>query len=107
MARACRMPIVAMALAVGFAAFLSAAAQAQTACGPRADMVRALKETYSEVRRGKGMAGPFLIIELFSSDLIPYSWTILKTTPNGTACIIAWGTLWQADSEPTPLGSPV
>ncbi len=86
---------------------VAAQAQAQTACGKRADMVRVLDEDYGEVRRGGGLAGPTAIYEIWVSEATG-TWTILKTTPNGVACVVAVGEGWHDDAgELTPTGDPV
>ena len=94
---------IAAALILGIATL----AQAQTMCGKRADMVRQLGEEYGETRRGNGMAGPRAIIELFTSDTPPYTWTIIRTTPDGQTCFVASGDLWRFDAGLlTPTGDP-
>ncbi len=84
------------------------AAQAQLICGTRESVVETLGEKYGEVRRGGGLAGPTAIFEIWASDEPPYTWTFLKTTPNGFTCIMAVGDGWQDDAgELNPTGSPV
>ncbi len=96
--------------AVVFAALMLAIgtqAQAQTACGKRADMVRVLDKEYGETRRGGGLSGPTAIFEIWASEATG-SWTILVTAPNGLTCIMAVGTGWHDDAgEWSPTGNPV
>ncbi len=75
---------------------------AQMACGKRDFVVEKLSEKYGETRRGGGLAGPTAIFEIWASDKPPYTWTILSTTPNGWACIMAVGDGWQDDPPVTP-----
>ena len=95
------------ALALGMAVAAPVVAQAQVACGARDSVVRNLGEKYGEVRRGGGLTGSTAIYEIWASETTG-SWTILKTTPNGMACVMAVGEGWQDDvGKATPAGSPV
>ena len=95
MTRHCRRPLLIIALALGFVAYLAAsAAQAQMACGTRDAVVAKLDKGYGEVRRGKGLAGSTAIFEVWASKKTG-TWTILKTTPNGLTCIVALGDNWH------------
>ncbi len=87
-------------------ALSDAPAVAQVACGTRHTVIEQLGEKYSEVRRGGGMAGPSAIFEIWASDKPPYTWTILKITPNGWTCIMAVGTGWH-DDPPKTQGEPI
>ncbi len=90
------------------AAFIltTTAAQAQTVCGKRADMVEQTAEKYGETRHGGGMVGNQAIIELYVSDETG-TWTIFQTTPNGVTCLVAAGDNWHDDTvEMTPTGNP-
>jgi hypothetical protein len=94
-------------LILGIAAIGPPDARAQMACGTRDSVVAKLGDTYGEVRRGGGLAGPTAIFEIWASD-VTGSWTILKTMPDGMSCIMAVGDGWQDDAgKPTPAGSPV
>ncbi len=95
------------ALIFGMAAVGPPDAQAQMACGTRDSVVAKLGDKYGEVRRGGGLAGPTAIFEIWASEATG-SWTILKTMPNGMACIVAVGEGWQDDSnEAIATGDPV
>ncbi len=77
------------------------------ACVARDSVVTTLGEKYGEIRRGGGLAGPTAIFEIWASEATG-TWTILKTSPDGMACVIAAGDVWQdAFGELTPAGSPV
>jgi hypothetical protein len=78
--------------------------RSQMMCGKRIDMVRQLGEKYGESRRSMGLAGRRRVIELFASE-VTGSWTILLTSPQGTACLMAAGEAFQV--EPVrAVGSP-
>ncbi len=83
-----------------------APAAAQMACGTRDSVIEKLKGKYGETRRGGGLAGPAAIFEVCASDKPPRTWTILKTTPNGWACIMAVGDGWHDDAPVAP-GAPI
>jgi hypothetical protein len=95
-----------VALGLGIAAATSSVAKAQVmACGQRDSVVAKLGEKYGEVRRGGGVAGATAIFEVWASDTTG-TWTILKTSPNGQACVMAVGEGWQDGGKVTPVGSP-
>ncbi len=95
------------ALILGMAAIGPPEAQAQSACGARDSVVAKLGEKYGEIRRGGGLAGPTAIFEVWASEATG-TWTILMTSPDGMACVMAAGDVWQDDfGELTPAGSPV
>ena len=76
-------------------------------CGTRDSVVEMLDEKYGEVRRGGGLAGPMAIFEIWASEETG-GWTILKTTPNGSTCVMAMGESWHDEtSELTPVGDPI
>ncbi len=106
MTRTLRRPIFVMAAIVIAAMWFAAAAQAQTVCGKRADMVDQAAEKYGEIRRGGGLVGAQAIIELYVSEETG-TWTIFQTTPNGLTCLMAAGESWQDDAAGlTPTGDP-
>ncbi len=95
------------ALVLGMAVAAPSVAQAQMACGERDSVIAKLGEKYGEVRRGGGLAGQTAIFEIWASEATG-TWTILKTAPDGMACIMAVGDGWQDDAgDPAPAGSPV
>ena len=80
-------------------------AHAQSACGDRNAMVEQLSRTYGEARKGAGLAGQTALFEVWTSNDTG-SWTILKTSPNGIACVIAAGENWRDDMpEFTPAAT--
>ncbi len=96
-----------LVLILGMAAIGPLDAQADMACGMRDSVVAKLGDKYGEVRRGGGLAGPTAIFEIWASEATG-SWTILKTTPNGLACVMAVGDGWHDDAgEPILAGDPV
>ena len=63
-----------------------------------------LSRTYGEIRKGAGLAGQAALFEIWASEATG-TWTILKTSPNCTACIMAVGEGWQDDPPVfTPAG---
>ncbi len=89
--------IRALALAAALIALSGAPVAAQLACGERAGVVAKLEGTYGETRRGGGLVGSWEIVEVWASCKPPYTWTILKTNPNGWACVMAVGESWRDD----------
>ncbi|HKK35295.1 MAG TPA: hypothetical protein VJ994_03300 [Paracoccaceae bacterium] len=66
-------------------------------CGERAAVVKRLRDAYGETRRGYGLQRGASVIEVYASAETG-SWTILVTTPDGVACLVAAGQSWA----PTP-----
>lgn len=98
-------------LSFGFTAWIlatqHAAAQAQgPQCGPRAEVLQALGNTYGEARRAIGIAGQNNVMEMFSNPDTG-TWTVTATNPNGLTCLIASGSSFEAVDEPAPAkGAP-
>ncbi len=65
-------------------------------CGKRADIVRQLGEKYGETRRSMGLADGRGVVELYASEETG-SWTILITSPQGIACLMAAGQAFQIE----------
>ncbi len=103
------------ALSFGFALWILAtqnamsqsAPPAQAAqCAPRAAVLSALADKYNEARRGIGMAGSVVVMELFSNAETG-TWTIIATRPDGISCLVASGTEFEAVNDPAPAkGAP-
>jgi hypothetical protein len=98
------MPALVFAAVAGYA-LPAAPAHAQMVCGKRTDMVRQLSEKYGETRRSMGLAEGRGVVELYASEETG-SWTILMTSPQGIACMMAAGEAFQIEPV-TATGSPV
>lgn len=96
--------LLVLALALGLSTGATDA-RAQMTCDSRDALVTQLREKYGEVRRGSGLAGRTAIFEIWASEATG-TWTILRTTVNGLACVVAVGDGWQ-DDNPPPAGSPI
>jgi hypothetical protein len=94
--------ILTAALVFGMFATAPPAAHAQLACGEREVIVQQLSKTHREIRKGSGLVGPAALFEIWASN-VTGNWTILKTAPNGFACIVVVGEGWQ--DEP-PVFTP-
>lgn len=78
-------------------------AQIEPACGNRNTVVQTLYNVYGELRLGAGLFSGTIIEIWFSKDT--GTWTILRSYPNGVACIMAVGENWILNVPPVP-GSP-
>ncbi|MEC9432819.1 MAG: hypothetical protein VYD87_07920 [Pseudomonadota bacterium] len=76
-------------------------------CGERRQVVSRLAEKYGETRRGYGLQQGAAVVEVFASGSTG-SWTILLSTPNGLACLLAAGQNWAPtpDESSGPVGDP-
>lgn len=96
---------VALALALCLA---PAAASGQQQCGQRAVIVADLARHYGERRVASGLDARGRLIEAFAAP-DGASFTLLKTWPNGVACILSHGENWRPDalrSQPSPPSFP-
>ncbi|PDT47346.1 hypothetical protein CO661_14280 [Sinorhizobium fredii] len=72
--------------------YLSSAASAQESCGPRRQVIDALREHYGEVERGYGIeTGKKATVLLLLVNEETDTWTILRVQPD-VACGVASGT---------------
>ncbi len=95
------------ALSLGFAGLILAthAGFAGPACAVRSKVVGHLAETFSETRKGIGMASNNAVLEVFTSE--SGSWTITVTLPSGMTCLLATGQGWEARADALPArGDP-
>ena len=77
-------------LALTFAAF---ATPVLAECPPRAEQIAMLAEQYSEHPIGAGIAADGAsILEVYAAE--DGSWTLLRVTPDGQACIVGFGENW-------------
>ncbi|MDH3194739.1 MAG: hypothetical protein OEL78_00350 [Hyphomicrobiales bacterium] len=70
-----------------------AGAEAQTQCGPHRRIVEVLAGKYGEAPRAIGSVSRNHLMEVYVSET--GSWTILVTSADGNACIIASGGDWE------------
>jgi len=86
--------LVAVAVFVGGALFDAQAANAQQACGDRAELVEKLGKAYAEAPRAIGLSDAGTIVEVLVSP--SGSWTILVNHPNSVTCLVAAGQYWES-----------
>lgn len=82
-------------------AFLIGGEASAGACAPRDQVVALLTESYGETPRGMGLTSGDGILEIYASEETG-SWSALVTSPDGNACLVAAGQMW----EPAPVGDP-
>lgn len=81
-------------------------AQQQAQCGPRAAVVKALVEKYSETRRSIGIAANNMVMEVYAAEASG-TWTITVTSPQGMTCLVASGQGFEPVVEELPAkGDP-
>lgn len=62
-------------------------------CGPHFAVVEVLKQTHREIEIGAGLSVRG-IVSVWASD--DGSFTVLRTAPNGVACILEHGRRWSS-----------
>ena len=100
MIRSSLTPLAALAVVTAIG---TSPASAQSACGPREQLVKLLADQYKEDPVGMGLSQPGQILEVFASS--NGSWTMVMTMPDGRACLIAAGDNWEMVTR--VKGSPV
>lgn len=97
-----RFAILAAAWFAGWLALLfgvPALSQGRTACANRDLVVQQLAERYGESLQSMGLHGQGGVLEVWASDETG-TWSILITSPDGKACMIAAGKMWEPDARP-------
>jgi hypothetical protein len=87
---------------------IAAPAMAQNPnCADRNQIVARLAKDYGETLQSVGMNGDNAVLEIYASEDTG-TWTILVTRPDGVACMIAAGEMWEGDAVPlTKPGEPL
>jgi hypothetical protein len=62
-------------------------------CGPRAQIVQAMKQIFDERPQARGLISSNELFEIFVSP--QGTWTMLVTNPHGISCIAAAGESWE------------
>lgn len=83
------------ALAVALAVASSATGAQAQACANRDLVVARLEERYGETLQSLGLNQNNSLVEVYASEETG-TWTILLTRPDGVACLIAAGQMWDA-----------
>lgn len=76
-----------------------AEAQTQAPCANRDQIVARLEAGYGETLQSMGLNQNSSLLEVYASEETG-TWTILVTRPDGIACLIAAGQMW--DGTPAP-----
>lgn len=92
-----------LALSLAFGGVILATRIAHTApqCGPRAEVLDHLAETYGETRRSLGIADNATVMELFAAEGSG-TWTLTITMPDGMTCLVASGQGYETVTEELP-----
>ncbi len=94
---------VAILTLAGMALALPAAAQAPV-CASHEIVAARLMAGWAETRQVVGLASDGAVLEVFANPETG-TWTLLRSTPDGRACIVAAGGSYSADPT-APQGEP-
>lgn len=86
-----------------FAVTPNAEAETRQACADRAKVIERLSEKYGETLQSMGLQRNSGLVEIYASPETG-TWTILVSRPDGKACLLAAGQMWEADAA--PLAAP-
>ena len=81
------------------AAYRFIPAPGETVCSPRARVVSGLDRLFGEIQRAKAVSGDDSVMEFYSSRKNG-TWTLLRSLPDGRACIVATGRNGWSTQEP-------
>src|SRR5262245_2266306 len=84
----------ALPLAAVAAAAPALAAQPPPACGPHADVVKALGSKFHETQSATALTSAGTLLEVLTAD-DGATWTIIVSRPDGLSCVVAAGQNWQ------------
>lgn len=73
-------------------------------CAPRTVIAASLTQKYGEVQQFAGIAGDGMLIEAWANPETR-TWTLLRVSPNGTACFVGEGDNWTV-AMPRKKGQP-
>jgi hypothetical protein len=74
------------------------------ACADRDQLITRLEERYGETLQSVGLQHNNEVLEVYASDSTG-TWTILVTHPDGNACLVASGQMWEKLAAPqVPAG---
>ncbi len=92
-----------LALSLGFGGVILATriGFASPQCDTRANVTDELTQRYGETRRSLGIAANNTVMELYAADATG-TWTLTVTLPDGSMCLVASGTGYEAITEPLP-----
>ncbi len=85
---------------LGVSLSLGAAAQAQTVCGNRSDMLAEFARSYREVPSAVALTDQGALLDVLVSP--SGSWTMLLSFPGGQSCIVGTGQAWQVRPAAAP-----
>ena len=69
-------------------------------CAPRAEILRMLAKNYREVVVNRGLVSNGQVLEVAASPA--GTWSLFFTQPDGTSCLVLFGTAWQAVAPAPP-----
>jgi hypothetical protein len=82
-------PLIAIAV---ISAVSPAASGAAVVCGRHQQVVDFLAAHFHEARRSMGLSKSGMLMEIYASDA--GTWTVVRSTPSGIACIVDAGEGW-------------
>jgi hypothetical protein len=84
---------------------LGVAPATEAACATQDEITALLGSRYGESAVSIGLTRTGQVLQIFSSDN-GTSWTLLRTSPEGSTCIVAAGKHWQDLSPRRSPGQP-
>ncbi|HVO14943.1 MAG TPA: hypothetical protein VMV26_07010 [Alphaproteobacteria bacterium] len=90
---------LALAIAPLFAVSAANAVEPRDVCDKRQVMLQTLEHDYGEVEIGFGVTVDGALVELATAKG-GTTWTLMRTMPDGTTCLVAAGQNWAARPAP-------
>jgi len=82
-----------------FAVSTASAADPSDVCDKRQALLQTLEQRYGEVEVGFGVTMDGAVLELATAK-DGATWTLMRTMPSGTSCLVAAGQKWANRPEP-------
>ncbi len=86
-----------IAFAILLALLAPLPAAAQVLCGRHDELVKKLQERHGESRVATALTDSGWLLEIFVSEGVENTWSMLVTNPLGLACMHGAGTSWRFD----------
>jgi hypothetical protein len=96
----------AFAALIGTWALVGPAASQDSTCNNRDDVRHVLEQGFAETPVAVGVISEDAIVELFA-EAKGATWTLVVSSADGHACVLAAGTDWQSHSPAAPPALPV
>jgi hypothetical protein len=98
--------VLAFAALISVWASIGTAAAQEDMCNSRDRLHQTLEQSFAETPVATGVVSESVVVELFAGAR-GVTWTLVVSSTDGDACVLAAGTNWQSHSPAAPPALPV